>query len=64
MSAGVSRQRVEQCFRVSSVQDPRNNLEEAEKWACAIRERSIHLQHLRNGENTNLAYVNTGNNVL
>uniref|UniRef100_A0A3Q0RCK0 sphingosine kinase n=1 Tax=Amphilophus citrinellus TaxID=61819 RepID=A0A3Q0RCK0_AMPCI len=33
MSAGVTRQRVEQCFRVALVQDPLANLQEAERWA-------------------------------
>uniref|UniRef100_A0A672Y4T3 sphingosine kinase n=1 Tax=Sphaeramia orbicularis TaxID=375764 RepID=A0A672Y4T3_9TELE len=33
MSAGVARQRVEQCFRVALVQDPLANLQEAERWA-------------------------------
>ncbi|CAG5897592.1 unnamed protein product [Menidia menidia] len=40
MSAGVSRQRVEQCFRVALVQDPLVNLREAERWAQAIRDAS------------------------
>ncbi|CDQ64118.1 unnamed protein product [Oncorhynchus mykiss] len=48
MSSGVARQRVEQCFRVSQFQDPRANLEEAEKWAGTIRESSVRQQHLRN----------------
>ncbi|XP_058510428.1 sphingosine kinase 1 [Solea solea] len=38
MSAGVARQRVEQCFRVALVQDPLVNLQEAERWAHAIRD--------------------------
>uniref|UniRef100_A0A3Q4G0S0 sphingosine kinase n=1 Tax=Neolamprologus brichardi TaxID=32507 RepID=A0A3Q4G0S0_NEOBR len=38
MSAGVTRQRVEQCFRVALVQDPLANLQEAERWAHAIRD--------------------------
>uniref|UniRef100_A0A3B4GKP6 sphingosine kinase n=2 Tax=Haplochromini TaxID=319058 RepID=A0A3B4GKP6_9CICH len=33
MSAGVTRHRVEQCFRVALVQDPLANLQEAERWA-------------------------------
>ncbi|XP_053712257.1 sphingosine kinase 1-like [Synchiropus splendidus] len=40
MCSRVSRQRVEQCFRLCSLQDPDANLEEAKKWARAIRERS------------------------
>ncbi|XP_029480623.1 sphingosine kinase 1-like [Oncorhynchus nerka] len=48
MSSGVARQRVEQCFRVALFQDPRANLEEAEKWAGTIRESSVRQQHLRN----------------
>ncbi|XP_077380519.1 sphingosine kinase 1-like [Festucalex cinctus] len=47
VGSGLSRQRVEQCFRLSSLQDPRANLEEAEKWARAVRERSNRWQHLR-----------------
>lgn len=50
MSSGVARQRVEQCFRVALFQDPRANLEEAEKWAGTIRESSVRQQHLRNRE--------------
>ncbi|XP_061761834.1 sphingosine kinase 1 [Nerophis ophidion] len=38
MSAGVARQRVEQCFRVALVQDAAANLREAERWARAIRD--------------------------
>ncbi|KAL1006047.1 hypothetical protein UPYG_G00067200 [Umbra pygmaea] len=49
MNSGVARQRVEQCFRVDLVKDPRANLEEAEKWARAIRECSALQQHPRNG---------------
>lgn len=49
-SSGVSRQRVEQCFRLAALQDPRANLDEAEKWARAVRERSARQQHLRDGE--------------
>lgn len=40
MSTGVARQRVEQCFRVALVQDPIANLQEAERWARAIRKAS------------------------
>lgn len=49
MSSGVSRQRVEQCFRLAALQDPRANLEEAEKWARAVRERSARQQHRGDG---------------
>ncbi|XP_074519572.1 sphingosine kinase 1-like [Halichoeres trimaculatus] len=49
MSSGVSRQRLEQCFRLAALQDPRANLEEAEKWARAVRERSARQQYLRDG---------------
>ncbi|XP_034542766.1 sphingosine kinase 1-like [Notolabrus celidotus] len=49
MSSGVSRQRVEQGFRLASLQDARANLEEAEKWARAVRERSARQQYLRDG---------------
>ncbi|XP_061130148.1 LOW QUALITY PROTEIN: sphingosine kinase 1-like [Syngnathus typhle] len=49
MGSGLSRQRVEQCFRLAALQDPRANLEEAEKWARAVRERSNRWQHLRDG---------------
>ncbi|XP_077462485.1 sphingosine kinase 1-like [Stigmatopora argus] len=43
--SGLSRRRVEQCFRLSALQDPRANLDEADKWAQAVRERcnSCHL---------------------
>lgn len=50
MSSGVSRQRLEQSFRLAALQDPRANLEEAEKWARAVRERSARQQYLRDGE--------------
>ncbi|XP_033479449.2 sphingosine kinase 1-like [Epinephelus lanceolatus] len=49
MSSGVSRQRAEQCFRLAALQDPRANLEEAEKWARAVRERSAGQRYLRDG---------------
>lgn len=49
MSSGVSRQRVEQCFRLAALQDPRANLEEAEKWARAVRDRAARQQQLRDG---------------
>ncbi|XP_033941387.1 sphingosine kinase 1-like [Pseudochaenichthys georgianus] len=49
MSSGVSRQRAEQCFRLTGLQDPRANLEEAEKWARAVSERSARQQYLRDG---------------
>ena len=41
VGSGASRQRVEHCFRLAAHQDPRANLEEAERWARAIRERSV-----------------------
>ncbi|KAI3353035.1 hypothetical protein L3Q82_019607 [Scortum barcoo] len=49
MSSGLSRQRSEYCFRLAALQDPRANLEEAEKWARAVRERSARQQYLRDG---------------
>ncbi|XP_059203478.1 sphingosine kinase 1-like [Centropristis striata] len=49
MSAGVARQRVEQCFRVALVQDPLANLQEAERWACAIRDASVLQAPRRDG---------------
>ncbi|XP_077475905.1 sphingosine kinase 1 isoform X1 [Stigmatopora argus] len=53
MSAGVARQRVEQCFRVALVQDPRINLREAERWACAIRDASVQQAPRKNDSLTN-----------
>lgn len=50
MSAGVARQRVEQCFRVALVQDPIANLREAETWTRAIREASALQAPRRDGE--------------
>lgn len=50
MSAGVARQRVEQCFRVALVQDPLANLQEAERWARAIRDASVRQAPRRDGE--------------
>lgn len=50
MSSRVSRQRMEQCFRLAALQDSRANLEEAEKWARAIRARSDRQQYPRDGE--------------
>ncbi|KAG9350402.1 hypothetical protein JZ751_026762 [Albula glossodonta] len=50
MSSGVSRQRVEQCFRVALVQDSRANLEEAQRWARAITEGSVHQRPQREGQ--------------
>lgn len=50
MTSAPSRQRVEQCFRLAALQDPHANLEEAEKWARAVRERSARQQRLRDGE--------------
>ncbi|XP_069566096.1 sphingosine kinase 1 [Brachyistius frenatus] len=49
MSAGVARQRVEQCFRVALVQDPLANLQEAERWAHAIRDASVLQAPRRDG---------------
>ncbi|XP_061606534.1 sphingosine kinase 1-like [Phyllopteryx taeniolatus] len=49
MSAGVARQRVEQCFRVALVQDARTNLCEAERWACAIRNASVQQAPRKDG---------------
>ncbi|XP_062244965.1 sphingosine kinase 1-like [Platichthys flesus] len=49
LSSGVSRQRVEHRFRLTALQDPGVNLEEAEKWARAVRERSGRHQYLRDG---------------
>uniref|UniRef100_UPI003AACC140 sphingosine kinase 1 n=1 Tax=Centroberyx gerrardi TaxID=166262 RepID=UPI003AACC140 len=49
MSAGVARQRVEQCFRVALVQDPLANLQEAERWARAIRDASVQQIPRRDG---------------
>ncbi|XP_051240044.1 sphingosine kinase 1 [Dicentrarchus labrax] len=49
VSSGLSRYRAEHCFRLAELQDPRANLEEAEKWARAIRERSARQQYLRDG---------------
>lgn len=50
MSSGVSRQRVEHSFRLAALQDARDNLKEAEKWARAVRERCDRQQQLRDGE--------------
>ncbi|RVE69304.1 hypothetical protein OJAV_G00076480 [Oryzias javanicus] len=49
MSAGMTRQRVEQCFRVALVQDPLVNLQEAERWARAIRDASVLQAPRRDG---------------
>nr|XP_057934932.1 sphingosine kinase 1 [Doryrhamphus excisus] len=49
MSSGLSRQRVEHCFRISEFQDPRANLEEAEKWARTVRERCSRQQNIGDG---------------
>lgn len=49
MSSGLSRQRTEHSFRLAALQDPRANLEEAEKWARAVRERAARQQLLRDG---------------
>ncbi|KAM8878436.1 sphingosine kinase 1-like [Spinachia spinachia] len=47
MSPGGSRHRAEHCFRVAALQDPRANLDEAEKWARAVRERAARQQSSR-----------------
>ncbi|XP_037546529.1 sphingosine kinase 1 [Nematolebias whitei] len=47
--SGASRQRVEQCFQLSALQEPHANLEEAEKWARAVRQRSARQHALRDG---------------
>nr|XP_015797870.2 sphingosine kinase 1 [Nothobranchius furzeri] len=49
MSAGVTGQRAEQCFRVALVQDPLVNLQEAERWARAIRDASVLQAPRRDG---------------
>ncbi|KAM6957746.1 sphingosine kinase 2-like, partial [Aplochiton taeniatus] len=49
MSTGMARQKVEQCFRVALVQDPLANLQEAERWAQAIRDASIRQIPRRDG---------------
>ncbi|KAJ7989777.1 hypothetical protein DPEC_G00308030 [Dallia pectoralis] len=49
MSSGTARQRVEQCFRVALVQEPLVNLQEAERWACAIRDASVLQKSRRDG---------------
>lgn len=56
MSAGVARQRVEQCFRVALVQDPIANLREAEMWARSIREASALQAPRRDGESEKEPY--------
>ncbi|XP_068177835.1 sphingosine kinase 1-like [Antennarius striatus] len=48
VSSGATRQRVEQCFRLAALQEPCANLEVAEMWAGAVRERAAQ-QHLRDG---------------
>lgn len=53
MKSAPSRQRVEQCFRLAALQDPHANLEEAEKWARAVRERSARQQRLGDGPSLN-----------
>lgn len=57
MSAGVARQRVEQCFRVALVQDPIANLREAEMWARSIREASALQVRRRDGESENTLFT-------
>ncbi|XP_075870223.1 sphingosine kinase 1-like [Nelusetta ayraudi] len=49
VSSVASRQRAEQCFRLAGLEEPHANLEEAEKWARAVRERSARQQYLRDG---------------
>ncbi|KAF3687485.1 Sphingosine kinase 1 [Channa argus] len=49
VSSVAWRQRVEQCFRLDALQEPRANQEEAEKWARAVRERSALYQYFRDG---------------
>lgn len=41
LSSAPGRRRVERRFRVALSPDPRTNLEEAQRWATAIRERSL-----------------------
>eukprot|EP00064_Thunnus_orientalis_P020638 superscaffoldBa00005789_g20780 len=47
MSAGVARQRVEQCFRVALVQDPLANLQEAERVMILVNPHSGRGQALQ-----------------
>lgn len=56
LSYGMARQRLEQCFRVALAQDPSANLEEAERWARAIRDASFRHLPRRDGEKTCFKY--------
>lgn len=47
--SGATRHGVEQTFRLAGLQEPGANLEEAEKWARAVRERSGRQQLSRDG---------------
>ncbi|XP_076121474.1 sphingosine kinase 1-like [Alosa pseudoharengus] len=49
LSSAMARQRLEQCFRVALAQDPSANLEEAERWARAIRDASFRHLPRRDG---------------
>lgn len=60
MSAGVARQRVEQCFRVALVQDPLANLQEAERWARTIRDASVLQAPRREGEHCGEQHIKLG----
>lgn len=48
MRSGVARHRVEQCFLVAPEKDPNMNLQEAQRWSRAIRERVLLHQTQRN----------------
>ncbi|XP_016115410.1 sphingosine kinase 1-like [Sinocyclocheilus grahami] len=49
MRYGVARQRVEQCFRVAPDQNPSVNLQEAQRWSRAIRDRVLHQRQQKTG---------------
>ncbi|XP_062388017.1 sphingosine kinase 1-like [Sardina pilchardus] len=49
LSSATARQRLEQSFRVALAQDPSANLEEAERWARAIRDASFRNLPRRDG---------------
>ncbi|XP_029360484.1 sphingosine kinase 1 [Echeneis naucrates] len=49
MSSGPVRLRLEQSFRLCALHDPRANLDEAEKWARAVRDRADRQRYLRDG---------------
>ncbi|XP_073708756.1 sphingosine kinase 1-like [Garra rufa] len=49
MRSGLARQRVEQCFRVAPDQDPSVNLQEAQRWSSAIRDRVLHQRQQKTG---------------